>query len=118
MKPGKELDALIAEKVMDNHIMRQTVINGELSYRVYSFVGEDGLYEIPSYSTDIAAAWEVVEKMLSLGFFYTVHGQEKEQYASFLEEGPTKRFPKPSMTKDSVAHAICLAAIKAKGITI
>ncbi len=45
LKAGRELDALVAEKVM-----------GDLPPRGYS---------IPDYSTSISAAWEVVEKLIA-----------------------------------------------------
>ncbi len=54
MKPGRELDSLVAEKVM--------------GYTTYGqFRDKDGVrVMIDRYSTDIAAAWEVAEKMTSL----------------------------------------------------
>lgn len=57
MKPGRELDALIAEKVM-----RWNREHDEcgLPPGVY---GSDNIQPFPHYSTDISAAWEVVEKI-------------------------------------------------------
>jgi hypothetical protein len=72
MNAGRELDALIAEKVMG-------VDPREIYPLDYQRVGPDGdevpfldreevLDEVLHYSTDIAAAWEVVEKLhLSVG---------------------------------------------------
>lgn len=48
LEVGFELDALVAEKIFNDTPPRG--------------------YGVPDYSTDIAAAWEVVEKMASKGF--------------------------------------------------
>jgi len=53
MEPGRELDALVAEKVMDIPIIwRGPYVAG----------GPLGLGTPHKYSTDMSAAWEVVEK--------------------------------------------------------
>ena len=54
MKPGRELDMLVAEKVMGCYRNGMGI-----------FVNREGCYrsEIPNYSTDISAAWKVVEKI-------------------------------------------------------
>jgi hypothetical protein len=70
MEAGRELDALVAEQVMGwkretysfNNWRDGKVESMELS----GLMGPDGLREVdqfPFYSTDIAAAWEVVEKL-------------------------------------------------------
>lgn len=66
MEAGRELDALVAEKVMGLHVEWRNglpmwvgkVLPGS------PYVLEDGLYghTIESYSTEIAAAWKVGEK--------------------------------------------------------
>lgn len=75
LKPGKELDALVAEKVMG--IDLTAPCNGEMEiyyttpYCVkcgYEFSKDDyrygpHTYNPRHYSTSIAAAWEVVEKL-------------------------------------------------------
>jgi hypothetical protein len=54
MEPGRELDALVAEKVMG-----WTKV-GENAWEAPNIKGYPLL---PRYSTDIATAWEVVEKI-------------------------------------------------------
>ena len=63
MKPGRELDALVAEKVMGWKVAQvfdlkdtdgTNIANGITPYSI----GQ----RVPHYSTDIAAAWEVVGK--------------------------------------------------------
>src|SRR5437763_10661229 len=60
VKPGRELDALVAERVMGWAVERNTVDSEPIV--MFSKPGE--YYgPVPPYSTDIAAAWEVVEKL-------------------------------------------------------
>jgi hypothetical protein len=80
MKPGQELDALIAEKVMGLPAPEESKINGRW---VHHFIKEtypgSGVFEentskmelLKDYSTDISAAWGVVEKLSkNIGCFY------------------------------------------------
>lgn len=63
------------------------------------------------YSTDISAAWEVVEKLLANRQDFTID--------SFMRLGKVThsvRFDDSNLTYgDSAPHAICLAALKAVG---
>jgi hypothetical protein len=113
--PGKDLDSLIAEKIMGWKKIELSVP----FYGLYWMWGkkEGCLYhdiqECPKYSTDIAAAWQVVDKLkdymceLEFDFGYenriwamfTVAGIIDELHPSFQSEGK------------SAAHAICLAAL-------
>lgn len=69
MEAGRELDALIAEKVMGYPAFAEKVVTKLGDHLVISdhcaICGrKDGTSEcLPHYSTDIAAAWEVVEKL-------------------------------------------------------
>lgn len=91
MNPGPELDALVAEKVM--------------GWR------DDVALLPPSYSTDIKAAWEVVEKM---GSNFIIASEKRGEFAVFFGPGEIDEFCKSS----SSPHAICLAALKAVGYEI
>ena len=126
MNPGRELDALIAEKVMGlknirkdggfAHFVEPDYVHGNHPQR------NSGI-PIPHYSTDIAAAWEVVEKISPIriekheravgGFIYRV---------SIVSEVNNwegcGRFPAGynwSIEKETAPHAICLAALRAVG---
>lgn len=102
MKAGRELDALIAEKVMgiEPHI-----------------IGIENMMIYLPYSTDISAAWEVVEKMISIR-------PEKEPNAEFALVQRSKEWLCGyelyeswycSASALTAPHAICLAALKAVG---
>lgn len=83
---------------------------------------------IPSYSTDISAAWEVVEHIhKTTNLIISIQRQEvndvnRGYYAVFMK----KYFP-PGGTNDiydnwhfgeTAPHAICLAALKVMGVLI
>ena len=108
MKPGRELDALVAEKVMGCRVQKTTLGLCELG------TGEERVYRdarIPHYSTDIASVWGVVEKFAP--------------EAMVLNRYPTGNFAVRfdhnghwwSDVCDTAPHAICLAALKAVGVT-
>lgn len=91
MNPGRELDALIAERVMGGKT-KCTEIPG------YEF--------IPNYSEDIAAAWEVVEKLKKPRPIFNLEcdqrlGRWNANFYGAAAEG------------DTAPHAICLAALAA-----
>lgn len=99
MIPGRELDALIAEKVMG------------LRCPDWISCGRGrGAWEhsLKHYSTDISAAWEVVEKLNLLERFelsrrdkkFTITTYSQYENHSIYVEAPT------------APHAVCLAALK------
>jgi hypothetical protein len=63
MEPGRELDALVAEKVMGWTVKFMDGIWGWM----YRESERNRWYNVPRFTTDISAAWEVVEKMQSWG---------------------------------------------------
>lgn len=120
MKPGRELDALVAEKVMGYRRKRCDCNT--------FWVDADG-YEPThnqDYSTDIAAAWEVVERVR---LFVWPH--QGRWIAGYLSEADLQdiyfhvensRFITIDGSFSTIAqeqtapHAICLAALKAVGL--
>lgn len=81
LNPGRELDALVAERVMKLEIVEITkrlVVyyepwepepdKGWVERHEKFIKTSTGHEDVPSYSTDIAAAWTVVDKLHSLGF--------------------------------------------------
>ena len=71
MKPGKELNALIATKIMGWKDLGMAIndVHDELHW-----LDPDQLekWSIPNYSVSIAAAWDVVEKLRSAGLIVSV----------------------------------------------
>lgn len=116
-EPGRELDALVAEKVMGN-----TLAPGPGAMGIVVNITE--LKRIPPYSTDIAAAWEVVEK---IGEGFTLgRSWEKwvctsvpgDMWGCYIDEpGRYEMLNDGDYFEwaDTAPHAICLAALKAIG---
>lgn len=122
MKAGRELDALVAEKVMGM---------GKPPYGDASncpTCGYDGLWseEIQPYSTDIAAAWMVVEHLKNTlngkewtgEFNLFFNGEKYECWWSFsrrTNEGLYETSKDESIA-ETAPLAICLAALKTIGV--
>lgn len=134
MEPGRELDALVAEKVMgwkrlfsDESVRKIVETSGPISAGGINFLmnlqnswiipGEPSpeIIEVPQYSTDIAAAWAVVEKFKSPYHFDLWRAPYRAAEISW-----SCSFSKSIDARDIVradaataAHAICLAALEA-----
>ena len=98
MKPGRELDKLIARKVL-------------------KLKDEHGFFielDCPHYSTDIKAAWEIVDKLGEHPGYYDLYlAGHSTQWRARFEEQDTH-----TAKGETPAHAICLAALKAVGVRI
>ena len=66
--------------------------------------------EIPPFSTDIAAAWMVVERMRELGWFFEVSAECDSQWVAYFDK---ERYA--SEAADTAPLAICRAALRARG---
>lgn len=127
LEAGRELDALVAEKVMGLNL---TVIPETCPYcdgyvsqnRDPGWCGSCGAYvnEPEPYSTDIAAAWEVVEKMRTWKGKGTLGCRaciEIHSIDGSFEEGENKPYLAMIWGKEGIAKtaplAICRAALKA-----
>jgi hypothetical protein len=99
---GRELDALVVEKVMGWDMAKP--------------LGSEPPMELPRYSGDIAAAWLVAEKMLGLGWGQVDLSRDWDSgkwtagFGTWQEGG--KRVER---TGNTAPLAICLAALKAVG---
>lgn len=116
LKPGRELDALIAEKVMGLKLESCKPFS-------VSSIGGPGGHWAPYYSTDIAAAWEVFGR-LEGAIISKWYGKWccsnacTEMWGCYFDE------PEETLNQllnyrdyftqaDTAPHAICLAALKA-----
>ena len=98
MKPGRELDALVAEKIFG-----------------FEIPNPGGMWETAPlpYSTSISAAWEVVEKMNLLDPERMLFRKENGYWViGSLMDQPAEIWEK--FACESAPHVICLAALKDK----
>lgn len=96
LKPGRELDALVATKVMGRSD-DWTVI------------------ACPHYSTDIAAAWDVLLFIKDRFQQQSLTRDWDSGYWTCRLGGWGQKSPVVSATAAEAPHAICLAALKAVG---
>lgn len=125
MNPGRELDLLIAEKIMGwrkvpEHEPPRSGWRNQSGYWV-SDEGKPGDAWIPRYSTNLRLAWEVVEKMgtffpdLSFSLEYYGRAKECEAQISWTDQDGLAQGTFYFLREDP-AHAICEAALKVIGI--
>jgi len=143
MKPGRELDALVAEKVMGWKHDTDKNKNAWLVDGVYFCETEpwssrrcenSDLFDecrahneslpwehgwpctLPNFSTDIKAAWEVAENFRQTGIELSLNnsGSKEEVWCVQVFHRDTQMW-KPGVWAKSAPHAICLAALTAVG---
>jgi len=109
---GRELDAAVAE-----HVMGWTnVIYSDITAAPKG-VRPDGLPDaVPHYSEDIAAAWQVVERLTAMGYQFElafVPRYEPEPWLALFFVPPRRPAPASSAFAATAAEAICRAALLA-----
>ncbi len=111
-KAGKELDALVAEKVMGwkKLFKKDYPDSGDWRGLEWMWREREGFMyseaqSTKPYSTNIAAAWEVVEKLRDDNFKIQEHGTHWKVHFGAAWRGA-----------ETVPHAICLVALDVVGL--
>ena len=99
LEAGRELDARVAEKVMGQG-------SGYPLPNDFHYIAE-----IPYYSTDIAAAWEVVEKLKDDGYTVQLWSYSGSCCYGCAIARPTDGFQTPPLAPPTMPLAICRAAL-------
>ncbi len=108
---SRDLDALVAEKVMG---WRTSVEQRHLRYTDPTNTIRTPV--VPYFSTDIGAAWLVVEWMVAQGWSVDVQNRYAPTWACHVHKPAYQPEPRNFFTHTrSAAHAICLAALEAVG---
>lgn len=121
---NRQIDIAIAEKVMGWKGIKRGENPG------FDYVGKKPLsdgqnsrdnYLIPPYSTDIAAAWQVVEKMRLLGWRFEIFDTVRHSWWARFGRGEFNHYENEwdeehIADENSCTLAICLAALKAVGV--
>jgi len=130
MPSEREIDALVAEKVMGWTLERYEDGRPAKTPADYadaanndgwSWHGQPGDSEAYTWkpSTDIAAAWQVVEKMRAEGWSVQLRSNVYDPFWDCdAVRGYASTGIKHSGTAIEPARAICLAALRAKGIEV
>jgi len=114
---NEKIDQLVAEHVMG---FKLRTVNFAYSRAEKRTIDDDGRHDsaIKDYSTDIAAAWEVVDKMIEdkeFSFNMMLHNTMGYKIA-FTNE--SEDYHTIECCRHTIPIAICKAALKAKGIDI
>lgn len=134
MKPWNEMtvrerDALVAEKIMnrsqehkinecDDPYYSQCALCGETNGSTDWKLKETKCEAHPPYSTDIATAWEVIEKMIKYNPFWEQKNCIDFHLSPTSPPGWTCNFGDDTtrVYADTAPEAICLAALRAVGV--
>lgn len=109
MNYGKELDILIATKIMGLEYWPGRTDAVKATFVNWGFDPKPCIP--PEYSTDIAAAWKVVEK-LNLFFQYELHRDKSGRWQ--IGYGSDSAYFNEVYEGHSAPHVICLAALDLK----
>jgi hypothetical protein len=116
LQAGRSLDCLIAERVIG---WRHTCGAECPAPKCWGWVDPDGVDmlrgdDVPAYSTDIAAAWEVISEMQRRGWSFILDDMcSGKTYQCHFERERTEVYNVTDI--ETVPLAICLAALKAVG---
>lgn len=110
LKPGRELDALIAEEVMGYNVMRTEWD----AHEIYTEQARSAV-PCPNYSASIEAAWQVVQKLSKEGWHFRIEiDADGELFSVSLFRN--ERDGQSEIWAGNAPEAICLAALKALGV--
>jgi hypothetical protein len=114
MPAGKEMDALIGEKVMGWHLIPDEYTDDDegIKHWAQMWLDKDNklMHNKYSPSTDISFAWEVVEKIKEKGRLYLIVSDDIGYKAEILLNDPV---PMAIAECDTAPLAICRSALLA-----
>jgi hypothetical protein len=123
VKPGRELDALVAEKVFGIDVNAETdEVDWDDGPNFPNFYKQK--VRIAPYSTDIAAAWEVVERLMQMEnkidveqseYSGSITGKKQREWKCRLNWGGWIGKQQIISWGESAPHSICLSALKLVG---
>lgn len=121
MEPGRELDRLVAEKVMGWVWKEQIGALPGCAKSKWLFNPDGKIQDVPYYSTDIADAWLVVEHLSKDRHWFdigrTVRGSIEDVRARVTHWQWTACVDQYIYAHaDTAPHAICLSALRAIGV--
>lgn len=125
MKAGNDLDCLIAEKIFEWKLVSEEVESGMPHHELYRTPSGRGFYhyQVPKFSSEIDAAWRVVEKFRR-GFegkasaYIEVVVTDLPDYQDTYCKIVAPDRKEVVMWAHEAPLAICLAALKAVGVEV
>lgn len=117
----RQIDALVAERVMHDCRHRRVqefterTESGLHTYQRCVDCGADiSATVMPPYSSDIAAAWQVMERMAALGWLPSLE-YERGEWVCHMGH---MAYDAGYAVHESAALAVCLAALDALGVEV
>ena len=107
---GKEIDRLIAEKVMNWSSIEEDSTEGKRGYKWLKSDGVRGCYT-PAFSTGIAEAWQIVEELTKKGRRFQLEVKFIQEDDRSMEVVKAVFDGKFAGIADSAPLAICRAAL-------
>lgn len=124
----RELDAIVAKKVMGLNVVGRPASRETDRVFLAPFGADNWWVEdetgqptfIPAYSTDIKAAWTVVETLVKNKWDFSIRSLDDGWFeVSFIYHSENNETLEHIEWQDFGApHAICLAALKAVGVDV
>jgi len=110
----RKIDRLVAENVMGWELTYYTTTDEP---KLEGIKADGKMDEVPNYSTNIADAWQVVEKLIDKDYDFSIYNHNKEFNVeiNIVEDDKHLWFYGEA---DSAPLAICLAALKAVGVEV
>lgn len=108
----REIDRLVAERVMGwtNVSVEGTRFGTTPEGKVHAIV--------PQYSTDMSAAWKVVERLRLLGYQGGIDWATESGYECAFGSSPIPPYEGQSFSTETAPLAICLAALKVMEVSV
>lgn len=119
MEPGRELDALVAERIFGYALDYEfaDTLGAPTVAALRDQYDEWGM--LPNYSTDVADAWSIVEYMrINILGYCAVRFETTGVGYMVAFYSHSQRLDRPGAFShgDTIPMAICLAALKAHGV--
>lgn len=111
---ARERDALVAQKVMGEIVTWRTATVGGVERK---WPTEHGIM-CRYYTTDIAAAWEVVERMEQLGWRFDLSTYQAFTMMTGVDFEHITSDGLAEATCETAPEAICVAALRAVGVDV
>lgn len=123
----REIDALVAEKVMGLEINEEKVFKDGM---IVLTTEKPVQIPLPHYSTDISAAWDVAKLLVNNPpeqtdgyygpYFFVLHKPDKLWGSGYLYDVPYEGYTESDVFAyhKEPTMAICLAALKAVGVNV
>jgi hypothetical protein len=114
MKPGRELDAIVSQKIFGWQITPSLRESSNYNRGIHPYT--EKVTYFPSPSTTIADAWEVVEELQRKHPMFTFNIQRRDYTKSVLvwidwRQGHNENIPNLYVEADTLPEAVCKIAL-------